>query len=483
MSAGGARPGRSLSVRLAVAVTALVAVVLLAAGAALLVALRDFLVDRVDQQLAQLASVAPAVLFQGRSEVDPDSDDATTAGGAGAVSTQGAIVVGVTDDDRLVTATGPRVHAAAVPALVAAADRLVPGELVTLDLDGEPYRAVAVQAGTTAVAVALPIEPVEETVQRLLVSEALVGLAALTLVGVGSYLVVRRGLRPLGRIADEARRIAGTDLSGGQGVDRETVAIDLRHAHDPAEVTELAGALEGMLGHIDASMLARDEAEHQLRQFVADASHELRTPLQSIRGYAELGRRGLVRDPEQAAVASQRIEDEAVRMSKLVDDLLLLARLDQGRPLEQRPVDLVGLAADAVRDASVAAPGRPVDLDAPEGEVRVLGDPDRLRQVLANLLVNARVHTPEGTPVHVRVAAVPGAGRLEVADEGPGIPPEALPHVFDRFFRADPGRSRDRGGSGLGLAIVRSVVEAHGGTVGVDSSPAGTTIRLTLPSA
>ena len=236
-----------------------------------------------------------------------------------------------------------------------------------------------------------------------------------------------------------------------------------------------------MLGRIEDAFGERQRAEDQLRRFVADASHELRTPLTSIRGYAELFRAGAAERPEDLAMAMRRIEQEAARMGVLVDDLLLLARLDEGRPLRQEPVDLRALAADAVADARAAEPERPLQLDV-NGPVLVTGDDARLRQVLSNLLANVRTHTPVDAPASVWVRAVDGEARVEVRDSGPGLDPTDAEQAFERFFRADASRHRSSGGSGLGLAIVQAVTEAHGGHAGVESAPGeGATFWVELP--
>jgi two-component system OmpR family sensor kinase len=286
------------------------------------------------------------------------------------------------------------------------------------------------------------------------------------------WFTIRRGLRPIDDMIATAGLIASGDLSHR-----------VEHEDEVTEVGRLGRALNAMLARIETSFAAKEASERRLRQFVADASHELRTPLTSIRGYAELYRSGAAASPAALERVMARIESEGARMGKLVEDLLLLARLDQGRPLQREPVDLVELVEDAVQDARVVDPGRPIALAHP-ADARVLGDADRLRQVVDNLLANARVHTEPGTAVHVAIAAQAGEVTLAVADEGPGIEPEAARRVFDRFYRVDTSRSRARGGSGLGLAIVASTIEAHGGRVALDSTPGrGTTVTVTLPRA
>jgi two-component system OmpR family sensor kinase len=248
------------------------------------------------------------------------------------------------------------------------------------------------------------------------------------------------------------------------------------------EAGELGTALNTMLGRIEHAFDERGRADARLRRFVADASHELRTPVTTIRGYAELYRTGGLREPGELDSAMRRTEAEAVRMGNLVEDLLVLARLDQGRPLQREPVDLDALARDAARDAGAVDPDHPVRAVAAGGVV-VPGDADRLRQVVTNLVGNARVHTTPGTPVEVRTFREGERAVLEVADEGPGMPPEVADRAFERFYRADPARSRHRGGTGLGLAIVKATVDAHGGTVSLRSTPGqGTTVRVELPT-
>ena len=251
---------------------------------------------------------------------------------------------------------------------------------------------------------------------------------------------------------------------------------------DPrTEAGELGAALNTMMTKIEDAFDQRTASEARLRQFVADASHELRTPVTTIRGYAELYRGGGLRDPDELTQAMRRTEQESIRMGSLVEDLLLLARLDQNPKLQAGAVDLGVLAVDAVSDARAVDPDRRITASVAEG-VAVDGDEDRLRQVVANLVGNALVHTPPGTPVQVRVDRVDGQARLEVHDDGPGMPAPVADRAFERFYRADPARSRHAGGSGLGLSIVKAIVEAHHGEVAIMSAEgAGTTVRVVLP--
>lgn len=325
---------------------------------------------------------------------------------------------------------------------------------------------------------AVDMTEVRQIVGQLALIELLGGGGLmLVLAGVG-VVVIRRSMRPLEEIERTAQAIAAGDLS------RRVPDSD------PAtEVGRLGRSLNGMLAQIEAAFQARSESEtsarrseERMRRFVADASHELRTPLTSIRGFAEFCRQAPDVDP---APLMRRVEAEAVRMGLLVDDLLMLARLDQQRPMVMRPVDLLAIAADAVHDARILAPARDVALSVDGAALIVCGDEVRLRQVVGNLMTNALTHTPDGTPVRVALSAQSGMAVVEVADEGPGLNAEQCERVFERFYRVDSSRGRrapESGGSGLGLAIVAAMVKAHGGTVGVESQPdKGATFRVVLP--
>jgi two-component system, OmpR family, sensor kinase len=318
--------------------------------------------------------------------------------------------------------------------------------------------------------VAIPLRDVNDALHRLLIVEFVVGAAVLLALALLAWWVIKIGLRPLRQMQQTAGAIAAGDRS-------RRVEIPDEHT----EVGQLGIALNQMLQQIERAFDERAASEARLRRFVGDASHELRTPLTSIRGYAELFRRGAADRPEDLAKAMRRIEEEADRMGVLVDDLLLLARLDQGRPLERAPVDLTRIAADAVDDARAVAPQRPITL-WPNGAVVVPGDEVRLRQVMSNLLQNAVSHTPVDTAVHVRVTADDNDAVIEVRDEGPGMAPEDASRVFERFWRSDTSRARASGGTGLGLAIVAAIAEAHGGSASVDTEPGhGATFRVQLP--
>jgi len=309
-------------------------------------------------------------------------------------------------------------------------------------------------------------ELINRTANVAIVSSAV----ALITVALLASRTVRRGLRPLVNIANTAAAIGAGDLT------RRVESAEPR-----TEVGQLGIALNGMLGQIESAFRKRKASEDRLRRFVADASHELRTPVATIRGYAELFRRGAQNRPDDLAKVMRRIESEAARMGSLVDELLLLARLDQGRPLEHERVDLAELAADALADAQAAEPERPLTLHG-NGPVVVRGDALRLRQVMGNLLSNVLQHTPAGTPAGVRVEVQEQYAVVEVTDQGPGLTEEHQEQVFERFFRVDGSRSREHGGVGLGLAIVAAVTAAHSGDVSVTSEPGkGATFRVRIP--
>ena len=322
--------------------------------------------------------------------------------------------------------------------------------------------------------VAVPFTDIEATLHRLLIVEGLVIAGVLLALAAAGSVLVRLGLRPLDRISATAGAIAAGDLS--HRVER---------AEPRTEVGRLGLSLNAMLARLEQAFAERRASEERLRRFLADASHELRTPLASIRGYAELFRIGAARDGADVEKAMSRIEDESARMGVLVEDLLALARLDEVRDAHREPVDLTDLASDAVHDARAVAPERDIQLRGDgdgNGDVVVDGDPDQLRQVLANLVRNALVHTPRGTPIEVGVSAAGHEATLTVRDHGPGLPTQDPDELFDRFWRADPARGRGRAGAGLGLAIVAAIVPAHGGRAqAADAEGGGAQFTVVLP--
>jgi two-component system OmpR family sensor kinase len=308
---------------------------------------------------------------------------------------------------------------------------------------------------------AVPLHEVDQTLNRLLLVEGLVIGGVLLALGLSAFFVVRLGLRPLDRMEVTAGEIAAGQLSRR-----------VSPASSRTEVGRLGLALNAMLDRLERAFADRTASEERLRRFLADASHELRTPLASIRGYAELFRMGATEDAAGTEMAMRRIEDESKRMGALVDDLLALARLDEAPDLRRNPVDLAELARDAVDDASATAPDRDIGLTAPAAAI-VSGDQHRLRQVLANLLRNALVHTPAGTPIEVSVSQDDEMVNLSVRDHGAGLPAGSEANLFDRFWRAEAGRERGKAGAGLGLSIVQGVVDAHGGQISAEDAPGG----------
>ncbi|MFG2054708.1 ATP-binding protein [Micromonospora sp. NPDC048930] len=482
--------GWSLRRRLVLSVVALLAVVSLGIGGLTTVALRHFLIGQVDNQLTMNdrrvgdgdRDLPPWLRQPGGPRPDPceqESPEPPRGFPTGSISMR--VACGVTTAAIRAESGG----ADSIPATdVTALSRLpLDGQPRTVELgDRGDYRAVAHRTPDGVVlAVAIPLAQVNETVMWMIVAQAGVITAGLLIAGSLGLLIVRATLRPLNRVAATASRVTELPL------DRGEVALSVRVPDadtDPrTEVGQVGGALNRMLGHVAAALAARQASETRVRQFVADASHELRTPLAAIRGYAEVARRGRDEVPPDVAHALRRVESESTRMTSLVDDLLLLARLDSGRPLAAEPVDLTALVVNAVSDAHVAGPDHRWQLDLPDEPVSVTGDSHRLHQVVANLLANARVHTPPGTTVTTRLAPVPDGVELSVADDGPGIPADLQPEVFERFARGDSSRSRAHGSTGLGLAIVAAVVEAHHGRVDVASRPGRTVFTVRLPGS
>jgi two-component system, OmpR family, sensor kinase len=466
--------GWSLRRRLLVGILTLLAIVCVAIGAVSTVLLRQSLINQVDRQVAAAAARA-----QGPPGRPPPRGQDLFPAGQGYGTLTAVVVDGVVTDAQVLRSPKVTLTAEQTDALLA-----VPtdGKAHTVTLpDLGDYRVVANRGyNADLVLTGLPLAAAQETVERLVVIELIVAGAGLVLAGLGGALVVRVSLRPLRRVVATARKVSELPLAKGE-VDLSVRVPDT----DPrTEVGQVGAALNRMLGHVGEALAVRQASETRVRQFVADASHELRTPLAAIRGYAELTRRGRENAPEDVVHALGRIESESARMTTLVDDLLLLARLDSGRPLDRDPVELSGLVVDAVNDAHAAGRDHRWLLDLPEEAVTVTGDGARLHQVLANLLANARTHTPPGTVVTTSLAvSAAGDATVTVADDGPGIPEPLRPGIFERFTRGDTSRSRAAGSTGLGLAIVAAVVEAHHGHVDVVSRPGHTAFVVRLPGA
>jgi len=463
----------SLRARLLVGLVALLGAGLLVADVATYWSLQNVQMDRIDKQLRGSVNMAMGALFRGIER------------GPGG---RGPVLPGVTYIARY-SANGTFLQGQpfGLGASASSARPVLPSPLPNAGPDTPTLKTVAGTGGVSQyrvliesvdaaggdfVVLAIPLDDVQSTLNQLLILEASISLAVLLGVTGLAWWIIKIGLRPLERMGDTAAAIAAGDLS--RRVEPTTPRT---------EIGRLGLALNAMLSQIESEVAERTRSEQRLRNFLAAASHELRTPLTSIRGYAELLRRGADRKPADAALARRRIEAESIRMSALVDDMLLLARLDQGRPLARAPVDLAAIARDACMDAGAVAPNRAITLDAP-AQVVVAGDEMRLRQVVGNLMRNALVHTPSGTPIDVAVARHNGSAILTVADHGPGFSSGDATRVFDAFYRADPGRSRDRGGSGLGLSIVAAVVGSHGGEVKAEETEGGgATFRVELPLA
>ncbi|MEY9872764.1 two-component system OmpR family sensor kinase [Streptacidiphilus sp. MAP12-33] len=473
------RPPRTLRGRLIAGLLALLALASTAIGLVTVSELHSFLVAKVDQQLTETGGRYAASLENVTTHGDTR---AQSTGTLGVVLREGDVAaVGIVDGDADDAAGGdPDDHPRFGPATQAVFAALPIGAgPVTRGLGrvGE-YRLVAQHGRDGDILVSgLPLAPVEGTVRRLLLVELLVFAGLFALTAVGGTFWVRLALRPLERVTRTAEQVSALRLASGEVALRERVPDT-----DPqTEVGRVGIALNLMLGHVEDALAQRQSVAERLRGFAADASHELRTPVAAIRGHAELALRTPEPTPEPVRHSLRRIEAESLRMGAIVEDLLLLARLDAGRPLAREEVDLTRLALDCVTDARAAGPDHRWRLELPEEPVLLTGDADRLRQVLANLLANARVHTPPGTQVCLALRTSAESVHLTVTDTGPGIPPDLTPHVFERFIRGDRTRSRATGSTGLGLAIVQAVVTAHTGTVSLDSRPGHTAFEVRLP--
>jgi two-component system OmpR family sensor kinase len=349
------------------------------------------------------------------------------------------------------------------------------GTPFTLEAANSEFRVLAqvLPNGVGSIVVAQSLSDVKGTLAQLQFLFILIGLILLALIALAARAVVKIGLKPLASVEDTAERIAEGDLSAR-----------LPDAKPGTEVGRLVSSLNAMLSRIEESFAARTESENKLRRFVADASHELRTPITAIRGFSELHRQGAVGEGAPTKELIGRIEGESKRMGSLVEDLLLLARLDQAREMDAKPVDLAQVVTDAVISARAAGPEHPVTFSAPTGDFYTLGDVNRIHQVVANLLANARAHTPAGTPITVSLEHGSDGIRISVADKGPGLSEEHKAKIFERFYRADTSRQRSsEEGSGLGLSIVDAVMRAHGGSVSVESELGkGATFTLFFPN-
>ncbi len=481
---------RSLTSRLVVTAVVLVAVVSVLVAGATAVAMRAYLTGQLDQKVvasAERAARGPVIVERGGA----DAEGAVVPGDPGIIERRfeaGEPGIGNQEPGTLIAfpdAGFGQILTDRLPdgeqldddVLAGLADVPADGEVHEVDVAGHgTYRVAAVSDGDRSLVTGLPTEDVDEALGSLVTWELMLALLGTATAAVVGTAVVRRQLRPLTEVARTAHAVAELPLESGEiGVTHRVPA----HLTDPrTETGQVGSALNTLLAHVESSLDARHRSEQQVRQFVADASHELRTPLTTIAGYTELARRR--DDPETTVAALAKVEEESRRMTALVEDLLLLARLDAGRPLEHVTVDLTRLLLEGVADARVLAPDHEWHLDLPADgvPVEVLGDPGRLHQVASNLLTNARRHTPPGTTVAVRVRA----DGFDVCDDGPGFPDDLVATAFERFTRGDSARHR-AGGAGLGLALVQAIVAAHGGSVVLTSAPGDTRIRVRLPQS
>ncbi|MFC7263887.1 sensor histidine kinase [Streptomyces lutosisoli] len=482
--------GRSLRTRLLVFICAALVVVCTAMALTTIFAQRAYLLGNLDQRVSDAASRS-----QGGVRIGPSGDT-----DLGFLNEQGqpiGTVAARLGDDGQVLAAKVVSRAGGLETLTAAQRAALSG----IEADGSlhtrtvpglgTYRVTALDGGgEQAVMTGLPMDDVQDMIRGLVVVEAVVAAAGLTVAGCVCAVVIRRQLRPLGRVAATAVEVSRSPL--GHGEVTALIRVPERDTDPGSEAGQVGAALNRMIDHVETSLAERQRSEEEMRRseermrrFLADASHELRTPLASIAGYAELMNRGTQKI--EPTMAWRRVSAESARMTGLVEDLLLLARLDEGRPLQSAEVDLAALVAEAVWDARAAGDSHnwqlALLLDSP---ALVVGDEARLHQVVANLLANARVHTPVGTTVVASVEATDTHCTIRVRDGGPGIPPSLLPRVFERFTRADASRSRmsaENGGSGLGLAIAAAITTAHDGTIRVESTPGRTEFTIELPSA
>jgi len=463
---------QSLRGRLLIGVISLVVVGLLIADVVTYFALQSFLLNRVDDQLKNGRAVAVGVLG-GPGPGRGPSDQFPI----------GTVVELVAADG---TPLSTPLHYD-FPSSTSTALPVLPHPLPNAGVDKQTFLSLRGTGGVSQyqaaiwsedsfqgnfVVLAIPSTDVQSTLSQLIQLEGLISVGVVVATAILALFIIRISLRPLEKMGTVANEIAAGDLSRR-----------VEPATGKTEIGRLGLALNGMLNQIETAFAERTASNRRLRRFVADASHELRTPLTSIRGYSEMLRRGAGDSPTDAELARRRIEEEAIRMTGLVDDMLVLARVDQGRPLDHEPVDLQAIATDAAADARAVAPQRDINLTVP-GRVVVNGDDTRLRQVLGNLVRNALVHTPPQTPIDISLSTEDSVARLSVADHGPGLAADDLDRIFEPFYRADPSRSRDSGGSGLGLSIVTAVVTAHGGHVKVrETEGGGATFEVELPLA
>lgn len=482
--------------RLVAALVVLLAIVSMSIGIATELALRNYLMIQLDRQVidsgrraATIFELGPPPPLPPGFKPLPPFDFSTGPGPAflrspgQSAETVGALVTGGRVTEAGVITTAGSVEQLNAVAASNMADLPVDKQPITITLEGiGRYRVIVMETtGGQTVVSGLPMADLEATLLSVLIMLSVIAAIALAAATAAGILLIRRQLAPLTKVSAAARAVSDLELDRGEV--HLPVSIAAVGAGTDTEVGQLGAALNRMLEHIAAAMAARHDSETRVRKFVADASHELRTPLAAIRGYTELVQRRRDELPGDVAYAMSRVESETKRMTQLVSDMLLLARLDEGRPLDNEPVDLTRLTVDAVSDAHAAGPEHQWSLDLPDEPVLVTGDEAGLHQVLANLLANCRTHTPPGTAVTTSlVDDGTGGALLAIGDNGPGIPAYLQPDIFDRFTRGDSSRSRQAGSTGLGLAIVAAIIKAHNGTIHVRSRPGDTEFTVRLPA-
>jgi two-component system, OmpR family, sensor kinase len=471
---------RTLTARLVITAVALVALVAILVAASATIAMRSYLTNQLDSKVQ--AALARATGPRGDDDPPGAPDDNRQS-----VGTLLALLPASRAQRPLggvLTAADAGSTSLSDAEIERLRDVATDGHGHTVRAAGRDYRVmVRTDATGNRYALGLPTAEVDHTTASMLRWFALLTLLGVGVAGALGTWLVRRQMRPLYAVAETAREVSTQELSSGETAISTRVPADLTDEH--SEVGQVGSALNTLLDHVDQALSARHRSEQQVRQFVADASHELRTPLATIHGYAELSRRQLAgagpEDAESLLQALGKIETEADRMGDLVADLLLLARLDSGRPLAAEEVDLTRLLLEAVADARVVAPDHTWQLVLPDEPVSVVGDDARLHQVITNLLNNARNHTPAGTTVTVSAGVEDDQVRIDVHDDGPGLPADLVGEAFDRFTRGDSSRTRSSGGAGLGLSLVSAIAEAHDGRASVTSRPGDTTFTVVLP--
>ncbi|MFB4350363.1 sensor histidine kinase [Microbacterium sp. CR_7] len=480
----------SLQTRLMTAVIGFVSLILVIVAVITSATLGATLERQLDEKIGQYATQLSYIVDDFPSNIATAEDvlagkTAQEPGLLFAVSNQAGASGVVLNQPGNTVGSGPDALSSAQLAQIESALRGGRNATVTIDGFGS-YRVVVVTAprtGATIVA-GLPRDEIQNQLTTLLTVIVLATLGGLILLALTTAITIRVSLRPLRAVAATATRVANQQLDRGQVEITERVPA---YEADPRTETGLVGAsLNTLLDHVNTSLAARQKNEERMRRFVADASHELRTPLASIRGYSELSLKALSQQQgpaviEGATTSLERIQAQSLRMSRLVEDLLLLARLDEGRELVHGTVDLTQLALEGLSDARPTAPEHHWNIEVPDEPLLIIGDAGRLHQVVANLLANARTHTPAGTHITLRVDREGDDAVLRVHDDGPGIDPSVRDELFARFARADTSRARQTGGTGLGLAIVKAIVEGHGGRITVDSEPGDTTFTVRIP--